>query len=101
MNAIPAILICSLLLLPAALPRDPATPSGKQTTLYGEIAAADTELFRAANGRNLVKLGSMPDDGLEFYHDQAGLTVGKQPFLNAVKNNTCDVKSRTAGRSSA
>jgi hypothetical protein len=94
MNAIPAILICACLLMPAALLKEPATPSGNQAALYDEIAAADSELFRAANGCDLVKLGSMVDDGLEFYHDQAGLTIGKQPFLNAVKNNTCGVMIR-------
>lgn len=94
MNAIPAILICSYLLLPAALLKEPPTPSGNQTALYDEIAAADSELFRAANGCDLVKLGSMVDDGLEFYHDQAGLMIGKQLFLNSVKNNTCGVMIR-------
>ena len=59
MNAIPAILICSCLLMPAALLKGPATPSGNQTALYDEIAAADSELFRAVNGCDLVKLGSM------------------------------------------
>src|SRR3984885_10243472 len=43
MNAIPAILICACLLLPAALLKEPATPSGNQTPLYDEIAAADSE----------------------------------------------------------
>lgn len=94
MNAIPAILICSYLLMPAALLKEPATPSDNQTALYDEIAAADSELFRAANGCDLVKLGSMVDDGLEFYHDRAGLMIGKQPFLNSVKNNTCGVMIR-------
>ena len=94
MNAIPAILICSYLLLPAALLKEPPTPSGKQTALYDEIAAVDSELFRAANGCDLVKLGSMVDDGLEFYHDEAGLMIGKQLFLNSVKNNTCGVMIR-------
>ncbi len=94
MNAIPAILICGCLLMPAALLKEPATPSGNQTDLHNEIATADSELFRAANGCDLVKLGSMVDDGLEFYHDKAGLMIGKQPFLNAVKNNTCGVMIR-------
>src|ERR1700728_3395254 len=44
MNAIPAILIGACLLMPAALLKEPATPSGNQTALYDEIAAADAEL---------------------------------------------------------
>jgi Domain of unknown function (DUF4440) len=94
MNAIRVILICSFLVAAAAVAKEPATTSDNQTALYDEIAAADSELFRAANGCDLVKLGSMVDDGLEFYHDKAGLMVGKQLFLNSVKNNTCGVMIR-------
>jgi len=34
-------------------------------------------------------MGSMVADDLEFYHDQTGLSVGKQSLLDAVKNNIC------------
>ncbi len=37
----------------------------------------------------------MVEDGLEFYHDKTGLTVGKQPFLDAIKNNICGKVQRT------
>lgn len=31
----------------------------------------------------------MVSDDLEFYHDQTGLSVGKAPFLAAIKQNIC------------
>jgi hypothetical protein len=31
----------------------------------------------------------MVSDDLEFYHDQTGLSVGKEPFLAAIKQNIC------------
>jgi hypothetical protein len=36
-----------------------------------------------------AKMGSMVADDLEFYHDQTGLSVGKQSLIDAVKNNIC------------
>ncbi len=70
------------------------TPADDQTALYREIAAADSELFTAANACDLARLSSMVDDDLEFYHDQAGLTTGKKRFLDSVKNNTCGTMIR-------
>jgi len=57
--------------------------------LYKTVAALDTALFDAYNTCNLDKLGSMIDENLEFYHDQTGLSVGRQPFLDAIKANIC------------
>ncbi len=37
----------------------------------------------------------MVEDNLEFYHDKTGLTVGKQPFLDAIRNNICGKTQRT------
>jgi hypothetical protein len=31
----------------------------------------------------------MIDENLEFYHDQTGLSVGRQLFLDAIKANIC------------
>ncbi len=57
--------------------------------LYKTVAALDTAMFDAYNTCNLDKLGSMIDENLEFYHDQTGLSVGRQPFLDAIKANIC------------
>ncbi len=57
--------------------------------LYKTVSGLDTTLFDAVNGCNLDKLGSMVAGDLEFYHDLNGLEVGRQVFLDAVKNNLC------------
>lgn len=57
--------------------------------LFVTILALDTKLFDAYNHCDLVTLGSMVSDDLEFYHDQTGLSVGKAPFLTAIKQNIC------------
>jgi hypothetical protein len=53
------------------------------------VSALDTALFDAYNHCDLAKMGSMVADDLEFYHDQTGLSVGKQSLLDGVKNNIC------------
>jgi Domain of unknown function (DUF4440) len=57
--------------------------------LYKTIASLDTALFDAYNTCNLEKMGSMVSDDLEFYHDQTGLSTGRQSLLDAIKNNIC------------
>ena len=57
--------------------------------LYKTVARLDTTLFDAYNNCNLEKLGSMVAEDLEFYHDQTGLAVGRQPFVDAIKANIC------------
>jgi len=57
--------------------------------LYKTVAGLDTELFDAYNNCQLDKLGSLVAENLEFYHDKTGLSVGRQLFINAIKNNIC------------
>ena len=57
--------------------------------LFQTVSGLDSALFDAYNKCDLVKLGSMVADDLEFYHDQTGLSVGKQALIDAVKNNIC------------
>jgi ketosteroid isomerase-like protein len=58
------------------------------------ITTLDKELFDAYNNCDIDKLGTMVVDDLEFYHDKTGLAVGKQVFLNAIKNNICGKVTR-------
>jgi hypothetical protein len=60
-----------------------------QAELTRAVTALDKELFDAYNTCNLDKLGTLVVDDLEFYHDKTGLAVGKQTFLDAIKNNIC------------
>src|SRR5579863_9647839 len=65
------------------------------TPLFDTIKALDAKLFDAYNDCDLAVLGSMFSDDLEFYHDQTGLSVGKAPFLAAIKQNICGKVQRT------
>ena len=58
------------------------------------IATLDKELFDAYNTCNIERLGTLVVDDLEFYHDKTGLAVGKQVFLDAIKNNICGKVTR-------
>jgi ketosteroid isomerase-like protein len=63
--------------------------------LFMTIQSLDTKLFDAYNHCDLTTLGAMVSDDLEFYHDQTGLSVGKAPFLAAIKQNICGKVERT------
>lgn len=67
-----------------------ATQSNAQSdALFKTVQALDTQLFDAYNHCNLAALGALVADDLEFYHDKTGLSVGKAPFLAAIKENIC------------
>jgi hypothetical protein len=57
--------------------------------LTSAITLLDKQLFDAYNTCDLDKLKSMVAEDLEFYHDKTGLSVGRQVFLDAIKNNIC------------
>ncbi|MEG9437080.1 nuclear transport factor 2 family protein [Edaphobacter sp. HDX4] len=64
--------------------------SGTQPdALFLTVKSLDAKLFDAYNHCDLTTLGAMVSDDLEFYHDQTGLSVGKAPFLTAIKQNIC------------
>ncbi len=65
-----------------------------QAELNQAVTALDTQLFNAYNTCNIDKLGALVVDDLEFYHDKTGLAVGKQVFLEAIKNNICGKVTR-------
>src|SRR6202045_864486 len=80
------VLLCSRLHA-----QSPAPPE----TLFKTIQSLDTQLFDVYNHCDLTTLGAMGSDDLEFYHDQTGLSVGKGPFLAAIKQNICGKVERT------
>lgn len=69
------------------------TQSGP-STLFETMKTLDAQLFEAANHCDYEKLTALVDENLEFYHDQAGLTMGRQAFLDSIKKNTCGVMIR-------
>src|SRR4051794_2479424 len=69
-------------------------PQNGPSKLFETMQALDMQLFEAANHCDYGKLTTMVDENLEFYHDQGGLTLSRQAFLDAIKNNTCGVMIR-------
>jgi hypothetical protein len=63
--------------------------------LYDTIAGLDRRLFDAYNNCDLPTLGAMVTDDLEFYRDKTGLSVGKQSFVESIRNNICGKTQRT------
>lgn len=53
------------------------------------VTLLDKQLFDAYNTCDLETMKSLVDENLEFYHDKTGLAVGRQVFLDAIKNNIC------------
>lgn len=89
-------LLAVLLLFPVvASSRIYAQSGGQPDPLFKTIQSLDTKLFDAYNSCDLATLGDMVSDDLEFYHDQTGLSVGKAPFLAAIKQNICGKVHRT------
>jgi len=78
-----------LVLLSLSAVRIGAQSSAQPDTLFKTIQSLDTKLFDAYNHCDLATLGAMVSDDLEFYHDQTGLSVGREPFLAAIKQNIC------------
>jgi len=72
----------------------PAQSRGDSGTLFKTIESLDSRLFDAYNHCDLKTLGAMVSEDLEFYHDQSGLSVGKDPFIAAIKQNICDKVQR-------
>jgi hypothetical protein len=92
-------LLSLVLVLGAVVPANaravPSLESMKsQEELTRAVTALDKELFDAYNTCNIDKLGTLVADDLEFYHDKTGLAVGKQVFLDAIKNNICGKVTR-------
>src|SRR6185437_7773361 len=87
------IFLCALPLLLAPLASVAQPASAKSAAgpdaLFQTVSALDTKLFDAYNHCDLDTLGAMVADDLEFYHDKTGLSVGKQAFLEAIKQNIC------------
>ena len=76
------LILMALACMPAA-----AQSTAQPDPLLKTIQSLDTKLFDAYNHCDLTTLGVMVSDDLEFYHDQTGLSVGKEPFLAAIKQN--------------
>ncbi len=57
-------------------------------------AELDTALFDSYNKCDQEKFASFFVDGVEFYHDQGGVTLGKAALTESVKKNICGKTTR-------
>ena len=60
-----------------------------QEELDKVVTSLDAALFDAYNRCDLQKFSSLLDDDMEFYHDQGGVTLGKEKMTESVKKNIC------------
>jgi hypothetical protein len=60
-----------------------------QHQLEQTLQALDAALFDSYNRCDLVKFRSFFDDHVEFYHDQGGVTLGKEALAESVRTNIC------------
>lgn len=94
-SVLAALILMSLASVPVnaqAVPALDAIKSSQELTQV--VKALDQQLFDAYNTCALDKLGAMVTDDLEFYHDKTGLAVGKQVFLEAIRQNICGKVTR-------
>jgi len=86
-----ALLVICLSLLPAKAQEKIASLEEikSQTELDKAITSLDTKLFNAYNHCDLKTFDSLLADDVEFYHDQGGVTLGRQKLTESIKNNIC------------
>ena len=65
-----------------------------QAELGKAITTLDAALFDAYNRCDLEKFGSFFTEDVEFYHDQGGLTLGREKLTDSVKKNICGKVTR-------
>jgi ketosteroid isomerase-like protein len=65
-----------------------------QAELEKVIATLDSALFAAYNQCDLQTFASFISDDVEFYHDKAGVTLGKEALTDAIKKNICGKVAR-------
>ena len=65
-----------------------------QPELDKTIALLDAALFDSYNNCDLAKFSSFFTDDVEFYHDQGGVTLGKDKLTDSIKKNICGADVR-------
>jgi len=89
------ILVFTLCSVRADAQKAPALESiNSQAELDKAIATLDATLFDAYNRCDLGRFASFFADDVEFYHDQGGVTLGKEALTDSVKKNICGKVTR-------
>jgi hypothetical protein len=65
-----------------------------QEELNKVVAALDAALFDSYNRCDLEKNATFFADDVEFYHDQGGVTLGKEKLIESIKKNICGKVTR-------
>jgi hypothetical protein len=65
-----------------------------QEELDKAIASLDAVLFDSYNRCDLEKFSSFFVEDVEFYHDQGGVTLGREKLTDSVKKNICGKVTR-------
>ena len=78
-----------------------AVEGGKSGPLYDTILAEDDKLFAAFNTCDTETLGLMVASDLQFFHDQDGLSIGRDAFMRALAANVCGKFTRSLEPGSA
>jgi ketosteroid isomerase-like protein len=65
-----------------------------QAELDKAITALDAALFDAYNRCDLEKFASFISEDVEFYHDNGGVTLGREKLTDSVKKNICGKVTR-------
>jgi len=65
-----------------------------QEELEKAITTLDAALFDSYNRCDLQKFSSFFVDDVEFYHDQGGVTLGRENLTDSVKKNICGKVTR-------
>lgn len=88
--------LCCVLFMSAVRAQEilPLDKIQSQPELDRTIAALDAALFDSYNHCDLPKFASFFVDDVEFYHDQGGVTLGKDALTESVKKNICSQTTR-------
>lgn len=80
-----------LLLLAMTVRVEAQPPQGKEAhdELLKTISSLDGQVFDAYNHCDLEKLATYFTEDLEFYHDQSGLSRGRQTMIADIKKYVC------------
>lgn len=65
-----------------------------QADLDKAMASLDAALFDAYNTCDLPKFASFFADDVEFYHDQGGVTLGKEKLTDSIRKSVCGTDVR-------
>jgi len=94
-KALLALLLLPLFAGPAGAQAVPSLESiQSQAELDKVIASLDSALFDSYNRCDLEKFSSFFTEDVEFYHDQGGVTLGRQKLTESIKNNICGKVTR-------